>query len=75
MKNTKNTIFILSDAFLFIGIITALISFILLIKAIGLLSLSQFDYSVLSFMISFISYAAFVKSRMIYDAMSQKKSR
>lgn len=60
---------------MFIGIITALISFILLIKAIGLLSLSQFDYSVLSFMISFIGYAAGIKSRMIYDVMSQKEEQ
>lgn len=75
MKNTKNTIFILSDVFVFIGIITAFISFILIINSIRLASLSQFGYSILSFIISFISYAAFVKSRMIYDAMSQKKSR
>lgn len=60
---------------MFIGIITALISFILLIKAIVLLSLSQFGYSVLSFVFSFVSYAIAIEFYMIYDAMSQKEER
>ena len=70
----KNTIFMLKNVFMFIGIFTALISFILLIKAIALLSLSQLGYSVLSFIISFFSYAISIKLHMIYDAMSQKEA-
>ena len=69
----KNTIFMLKNVFMFIGIFTALISFILLIKAIAFLSLSQLGYSVLSFVISFVSYAISIKLYMIYDAMSQKE--
>lgn len=57
-----------------IGIFTALISFILLIKAIAFLSLSQLGYSVLSFVFSFFSYAISIKLYMIYDAMSQKEA-
>ena len=64
----------LKNVFMFIGIFTALISFILLIKAIALLSLSQLAYSVLSFIISFFSYAISIKLYMIYDAMSQKEA-
>ena len=71
----KNTIFMLKNVFMFIGIFTALISFILLIKAIALLSLSQLGYSVLSFIISFFSYAISIKLYMIYDAMSQKEEQ
>lgn len=70
----KNTIFMLKNVFMFIGIFTALISFILVIKAIVLLSLSQLAYSVLSFIISFFSYAISIKLYMIYDAMSQKEA-
>lgn len=70
----KNTIFMLKNVFILIGIFTALISFILLIKAIALLSLSQLGYSVLSFIISFFSYAISIKLYMIYDAMSQKEA-
>ena len=69
----KNTIFMLKNVFTLIGIFTALISFILLIKAIAFLSLSQLGYSVLSFIISFFSYAISIKLYMIYDAMSQKE--
>ena len=70
----KNTIFMLKNVFMLIGIFTALISFILVIKAIALLSLSQLGYSVLSFIISFFSYAISIKLYMIYDAMSQKEA-
>ena len=70
----KNTIFMLKNVFMLIGIFTALISFILVIKAIALLSLSQVGYSVLSFIISFFSYAISIKLYMIYDAMSQKEA-
>lgn len=66
----KNTIFMLKNVFMFIGIFTALISFILLIKAIALLSLSQLGYSVLSFIISFVSYAISIKLYMTYGVMS-----
>lgn len=69
----KNTTCILTHVFMFIGIITALISFILLITAIILSNLSQFGYSVLSFVFSFVSYAIAIKFYMICDAMSQKE--
>lgn len=68
----KNTMFILKNIFMFIGIFTALISFILLINAIVFLNLIPFGYSVLSFIISFFSYAINIKFYMIYDAMNQK---
>lgn len=70
----KNTIFMLKNVLMLIGIFTALISFILFIKAIALLSLSQLGYSVLSFVFSFFSYAISIKLYMIYDAMSQKEA-
>lgn len=70
----KNTIFMLKNVLMLIGIFTALISFILLIKAIAFLSLSQLGYSVLSFVFSFFSYAISIKLYMIYDAMSQKEA-
>lgn len=60
---------------MFIGIFTALISFILLINAIVFLNLIQFGYSVLSFIISFFSYAISIKLYMIYDAMNQKEAQ
>lgn len=70
----KNNIFMLKNVFMFIGIFTTLISFILLIKAIVLLNLSQFCYSVLSFVFGFVSYAISIKLHMIYDEMSQKEA-
>lgn len=64
----------LRNVFILIGIFTALISFILIVKAIVFLNLSQFGYSVLSFIISFFSYVISIKLHMTYDAMSQKEA-